>query len=113
MASGASVIADEEVAPGVENIQIQLGLDMNGDNTVDRYVNPGDAVYNPTAPTGYSPGTTVLTARVWLLVRAASRESNIQDVNEYKPGNVDLGTINDGFRRMQISKTILLRNTRT
>lgn len=111
--SGASVINDEEVAPGVENLQIQLGIDMNGDNIVDRYVNPGDAVYNPTAPSGYSAGATVLTARVWLLVRAASREANVQDVNDYTPGDVDLGTINDGFRRMQVSKTILLRNTRT
>jgi type IV pilus assembly protein PilW len=111
--TGASVIADEEVAPGVEYLQIQLGLDMNGDNTVDRYVNPGDAVYNPTAPSGYVPGATVLTARVWLIVRAASREANVQDVTDYEPGDVDLGTFSDGFRRMQVSKTILLRNTRT
>ncbi|MGI9239087.1 MAG: PilW family protein [Woeseiaceae bacterium] len=111
--AGASVIQDQEVAPGVENIQIQLGIDMNGDNTVDRYVNPGDAVYNPTAPSGYSPGATVLTARVWLIVRGTQREQGVQDVNDYTPGDVDLGSLDDGYRRMQISKTILLRNART
>lgn len=113
VAAGASVIQDQEVAPGVENIQIQLGIDMNGDNTVDRYVNPGDAVYNPTAPSGYSPGATVLTARVWMIVRGTQREQNVQDVNDYKPGDVDLGSLDDGYRRMQVSKTILLRNART
>jgi len=113
VAAGASVIQDQEVAPGVENIQMQLGIDMDGDNTVDRYVNPGDAVYNPTAPSGYSPGATVLTARVWMIVRSARREENVQDANDYEPGDVDLGTISDGYRRMQVSKTILLRNTRT
>lgn len=111
--AGAAVIQDQEVAPGVENIQMQLGIDMDGDNTVDRYVNPGDAVYNPTAPSGFSPGATVLTARVWMIVRGTAREENVQDINSYKPGDVDLGTITDGYRRMQVSKTILLRNTRT
>jgi type IV pilus assembly protein PilW len=37
-----SRIFDQEIAPGVENLQIQFGIDMNEDNTVDRYVNPGD-----------------------------------------------------------------------
>ena len=111
--AGASVIQDQEVAPGVENIQMQLGIDMNGDNTVDRYVNPGDAVYNPTAPSGYSPGATVLTARVWMIVRATQREPGVKDINDYKPGDVDLGSLTDGYRRMQVSKTILLRNART
>jgi len=31
----------------------------------------------------------------------------------YQPGDVFLGTYNDDIRRMQVSKTILLRNTRT
>jgi hypothetical protein len=28
------------------------------------------------------------------------------------PGNVNLGTFNDEIRRLEVSKTILLRNTR-
>ncbi len=111
--AGGSVVEDQEVAPGVENIQLQLGIDVNGDNTVDRYVNPGDPIYDPNAAAGYVPGATVLTARVWMIVRAISRESNVQDSEDYKPGDVDLGTPADGFRRMQVSKTILLRNTRS
>jgi type IV pilus assembly protein PilW len=105
------VVIDEEVAPGVENIQIQLGIDVDEDNTVDRYVNPGDAVYNPSMA-GYIPGARVLTARLWLVVRGITPEIGIQDATNYAPGDVILGVPNDQFRRMQVSKTILLRNAR-
>jgi type IV pilus assembly protein PilW len=113
MDAGASVIEDQEVAPGVENLQLQLGIDVDGDSTVDRYVNPDDPIYNPNAAVaGYVPGARVLTARVWMIVRGITPEYGVQDTNDYKPGDVDLGTLSDGFRRMQVSKTILLRNSR-
>ena len=105
-------IIDEEVAPGVENIQLQLGVDVDQDNTVDRYVNPGDQVYDPSAA-GYIPGARVITARVWMVVRGLDFEFGMQDARDYEPGDVDLGVQNDGFRRLQVSKTILLRNART
>lgn len=105
------IIIDEEVAPGVENIQIQIGVDVDGDNTVDRYVNPGDPVYDPDDP-GYIPGARVLTARFWIVVRGLTPEVGIQDQRDYEPGDVDLGTFNDGFRRMLVSKTVLMRNAR-
>jgi len=113
MDAGASVVQDQEVAPGVENIQLQLGIDVDQDNTVDRYVNPGDPIYDPNAGAGYVPGARVMTARLWLVVRGITPEMGVQDTNTYKPGDVDLGTPGDNFRRMQISKTILLRNART
>ena len=113
MRAGASVVEDQEVAPGVENIQLQLGIDVDQDNTVDRYVNPGDPIYDPNAATGYVPGARVITARLWLVVRGITREPGVLDSNTYKPGDVDLGSPADNFRRMQISKTILLRNART
>ena len=109
---GASTIVDQEVAPGVENLQVQLGVDVDGDNTVDRYVNVGDEIYNPSAA-GYVPGARVLTARIWLVVRGISQEPGIVDDRDYAPGDVDLGTFDDNFRRLQVSKTILLRNART
>ena len=105
-------IVDEEVAPGVENLQIQLGIDVDQDNTVDRYVNPGDPIYNPNA-VGYVPGARVMTARIWMIVRGINIEPGIQDNHDFEPGDVDLGVQTDSFRRMQVSKTILLRNART
>ena len=109
---GAPFINDQEVAPGVENIQLQLGIDVDEDNTVDRYVNPGDDIYNPAAA-GYVPGARVMTARVWLVVRGVTTEFGLQDNRNYQPGNANMGQQNDGFRRLQVSKTILLRNART
>ncbi len=112
--AGAPFIEDQEVAPGVENIQLQLGIDVNEDNTVDRYVNPGDPIYDPAqAGAGYVPGARVLTARVWLVVRGVTTEFGLQDARNYAPGNANLGQMNDSFRRLQVSKTILLRNARS
>jgi type IV pilus assembly protein PilW len=105
-------IVDEEVAPGVENLQIQLGIDVDQDNTVDRYVNPGDEIYDPNA-VGYVPGARVMTARIWMIVRGINIEPGIQDNRDFEPGDVDLGIHKDSFRRMQVSKTILLRNARS
>jgi type IV pilus assembly protein PilW len=110
--AGGPTIVDEEVAPGVENLQLQLGVDVDADNTVDRYVNPGDPIYDPAA-VGYVPGARILTARIWMIIRGIDIEPGIQDGRDYEPGDVDLGVQNDTFRRMQVSKTILLRNART
>jgi len=109
--AGAPAVIDEEIAPGVENLQIQLGIDVDEDNTVDRYVNPGDPVYDPTAA-GFIPGARVMTARIWLVVRGISPEVGIQHIRANDPGDVNLGVPADNFRRIQVSKTILLRNAR-
>jgi len=110
--NGVSSIVDVEVAPGVENLQVQLGIDVDEDNTVDRYVNPGNDIYNPAAG-GYIPGARVIAARIWLVVRGISRENGVIDTYNYAPGDVVLGSYSDDTRRLQVSKTILLRNART
>jgi type IV pilus assembly protein PilW len=103
--SGAPWIVDEEVIPGVENLQIQLGIDIDADNAVDRYIDPGSGAR--------LPGARVLTARIWLLVRGVAPENGIIDPRNYQLGDVSLGSFSDRYRRMLISKTILLRNVRT
>ena len=110
--AGGPAIVDQEVAPGVENIQLQLGVDVDEDNTVDRYVNPGDPILDP-LDANFIPGIRVITARIWLVVRGVSPETGIQDNVNYTPGDVNLGQYNDQFRRMMVSKTILLRNARS
>jgi type IV pilus assembly protein PilW len=109
---GAPSVVDQEVAPGVENMQLQFGVDVDDDNTVDRYVNPGHAILTPGAA-GFIPGSRVITVRIWLVVRGISIENGIQDNVNYAPGDVPLGTYSDSIRRMMVSKTILLRNART
>jgi len=110
-AGGAATVVDQEIAPGVESIQIQLGIDVNEDNTVDRYVNPGNGVYDPN-DANFIPGARVMTARIWVVARGLTAEVGIIDNRDYEPGDVDLGVPNDQYRRLQVSKTILLRNAR-
>jgi len=109
---GVPAIVDQEIAPGVENIQLQLGVDVDEDNTVDRYVNPGDVIITPGA-VGFIPGSRVITARLWMVIRGVTRETGLVDNNTYIPAGVNLGSYSDSYRRMQVSKTILLRNART
>jgi type IV pilus assembly protein PilW len=111
-AGGAAAIQDQEVAPGVENMQLQFGVDVNNDNTVDRYVNPGDLIFDP-ADAAFIPGAKVITARIWLVVRSISPEVGLNDLRNYAPGDVVLGVPNDDYRRLLVSKTILLRNARS
>lgn len=106
VSGGVPAVVDLEVAPGVENLQVQFGVDTNADNAVDRYVNPGHAVID-------QPGNAILTARVWIIVRSISPEVGIVDATDYEPGDSDLGVPNDQFRRVMLTKTILLRNART
>jgi type IV pilus assembly protein PilW len=110
--AGAPAVVDQEVAPGVESMQLQFGVDIDKDNTVDRYINPGDPILDNADP-AFIPGARVMTARIWLLVRSVAPETGLQDNANYTAADVNIGTFNDSFRRLLVSKTILLRNART
>ncbi len=109
---GAPVIQDEEIAPGVENMQVRYGLDTNGDNSVDRYVDADSPLMDPDDP-GFITGTRIISTRIWLLMRAQRFETGVADMRDYEFADVDLGTLGaDRFRRLLVSKTILLHNVR-
>ena len=113
LAAGGPTIVDLEVAPGVENLQLQFGVDTDQDNDVDRYVNPGAAILDPD-DAAFLPAARIMTARIWLVIRSIDPEPGIvQPAGGFSPGNVDLGVPDDSYRRLQVSKTILLRNART
>lgn len=98
------VFVDEELVPGVEDLQVQLGLDTTGGNTVNRYVNAGAAL---------PANSRVLAVHLWLMFRAERAEVgfvdgavyNYADRVNYAPANA--------FRRALVNKTILLRNARS
>lgn len=105
---------DQEVIPGIENLQVQFGLDTNNDQRVDRYVD-GD---NPLAAPG---GGDIVAVRLWILVRSEfdERGQGFEDNQVYLPADTDLAPIQPGvtdgypetFRRLAVSKTVYLRNT--
>jgi type IV pilus assembly protein PilW len=111
-AGGGPAVVDQEVAPGVEAMQLQFGVDVDKDNTVDRYIDPGDPILDNADP-AFIPGARVMAARIWILVRSVTPETGLTDNVNYTAGDVNIGTFNDSFRRLLVSKTILLRNART
>ncbi len=82
----------EELLPGVDNLQVQYG-------EAGQYVD-ADAVAN---------WDNVVTARIWLLVRAECAENNFNDGRTYTMGDQVI-TPNDNFRRQLYSSVVMVRN---
>jgi type IV pilus assembly protein PilW len=105
-AGGAPVILDREVVPGVEDLQVEYGADLDNDQNADYFVQPGTAI---------PAGDQIVAVRVWLLVRGEQGEAGFVDSRTYdyasRTGAAAI-TPNDPFRRVLVSKTIALRNTR-
>lgn len=110
----------EEVARGIEQFQVQFGIDMNGDHTVDDYNN----AMEPNDPRWQQ----VIAVRIWLLARAECPETGYDNEHHYRMGNIvfvpainDLdgdgaidgdidGDGNDDYRRRLLTATVALRN---
>ena len=104
-ASGApgNAFIDEEIVPGVEDLQVRLGVDTNGDTNIDQYVNPGAVPANGV----------VVSATIWLRIRA--EEPEVGFVNDTVFQYADMAaavTPGDNYRRILLTKTIHIRNTR-
>jgi type IV pilus assembly protein PilW len=107
---------DQEVIPGVENLQVQLGVDTDRDGDVDRYVDGDHPLVTFGAP-GFAPDGRVVAVRLWLLVATPADDPAWVDERAYPTPDRDLGDLvagTDGypetFRRLQISKTIYVNN---
>ncbi len=107
---------DQEVIPGVENLQVQQGVDTDGDGDVDRYVDGNHPLVTPGAA-GFDPDGQVIAVRLWMLVGTPADDPAWVDERRYTTPDADLGDLVGGsadypstYRRLQISKTILLNN---
>jgi type IV pilus assembly protein PilW len=124
---GAAAFLDTEVISGVEDLQIQFGIDTgdyDGDDVIDpaadvnndgivetdgratRYVNPDFPDLNRFQ---------IVAVRVWVRVRADQTEQGYRDTRTYRYAN-KVFTPNadeERFRRTVMSRTIALRNART
>ena len=110
-------IVDQEVVPGVEDLQVQFGVDTDrvgelGRGSVNRYVNPEDPLLDPDDP-AFLPEARVLAVRVWLRVRAERPEQGFSDTAEYVYADQDAAAPNDAYRRIVVTRTIQLRNARS
>jgi type IV pilus assembly protein PilW len=105
---GGISYVDEEIIPGVEDMQVQLGVETDAgtspNGVAQRYVDPETAL---------PAGTQVVSVRLWLLVRSDAVEPGFRDGRAYSYGdkaNVTIAAANQQFRRLLVSRTIQLRN---
>jgi prepilin-type N-terminal cleavage/methylation domain-containing protein len=101
---GAAQFRDEELMPGVEDLQLELGVrsDESGSPVV-RFVAP-DA---PGAESGR-----IVAVRLWLRVRADRTEAGFFDDRPLRYANVVFSTsaVEAAQRRMLVERTVALRN---
>ena len=101
------VLRDEEVIAGVEDLQFQLGLDLDQDDAADLFVDADNPVLN-------AAGASVVAVRVWLLMRAESPELGLDDDRAFVYADVQrtAGTAQfpGDIRRVLLSRTISVRN---
>lgn len=109
-----NILQDQELIPGVEDFQVLLGLDADGDGGVERYVNADDPILGMLDPAdaAYDDAARIVAVRLWLMFRAERAEQGFVDAITYNYADVVGFTPNDGFRRTLVNKTVLLRNAR-
>jgi hypothetical protein len=102
---GAAQFRDEEILPGVEDLQVELGVMWAGAGGPSRvfYVAPG----SPLAREG-----SVVAARLWLRIRADTTEPGFVDDREWSYANVRFtpSPQDSKQRRLLIERTVALRN---
>jgi type IV pilus assembly protein PilW len=92
----------ECIARGIEDLQLEYGVDDNEDGSVDFYL---------TAPTQQQLENTV-SARIYLLARTAEMDRSYEDNKTYALSNADDYTPADSFRRRVFSTTVGIHNIR-
>lgn len=111
-----TTFVDQEVVSGVEDMQIQFGVDTDPPGSpergsIDRWVNPEDPLID-WGSAGFDPNAEILAVRLWLRVRAERPEQGHTDSVGYVYADQNVMPFNDAFRRIVVSKTIYLRNAR-
>jgi prepilin-type N-terminal cleavage/methylation domain-containing protein len=109
-------LVDQEVVSGVEDLQVQFGVDTDAPGSaergsIDRWVDPEDPLID-WGSAGFDPNAEILAVRVWLRIRAERPEQGHTDTAAYVYADRNVGPFNDAFRRIVVSKTIYLRNAR-
>lgn len=92
---------NQEIMPGVEDLQVTLGVDRDRDGLVDGFVNPAAAGSHP-----------VIAVRIWLQVRALRPEPGL-GVRTLGPSideRAGPSQLTDRFRRLTAERTVYAPN---
>lgn len=126
--NGEPAFTDQEVMPGIEDLQVQFGIDT-GDYNNDGAIDAGWDVNGDGIPEADGRATRyvdpdfpnleryqVVAVRFWLRVRADQAEPGFVDQRPYNYANIPTYTPQGAerqFRRVLVSRTVTLRNSRT
>lgn len=92
-------IGDDELAIGIEDLQVRIGADASGDGVPDAWVDAG----------ALPAGAHAVTVRIALVVRSDTREDGYPDT---APADDTTPTwVADGYRRLRLARTVWLRNS--
>jgi type IV pilus assembly protein PilW len=94
------------IAEGIQNMQIEYGLDTSGDGTPDQFVTTIDSTATPT------PWRDVVAVKIFLLARNADRTPGHTDSKTYMVASDEstVGPFNDAFRRQMYVTTTMAHN---
>lgn len=124
---GSPAFDDTEIMAGVEDLQVQFGIDT-GDYDNDGVIDPEADVNGDGIPESDGRATRyvnpdfpgldrlqVVSVRLWLRVRGERPEPELDDRRTYRYADVEYTPAGDDrrFRRMLLTRTIMLRNSRT
>lgn len=94
---------DEELVTGIEDLQIEIGVDgPDPDEIPERYV----------AADRVAPTDTPRTVRFWLRARAAQRDPTWRDDEGATLAGHAIAATGDAHRRVVVTRTVFLRNSR-
>ncbi len=91
----------ECLVEGIENLQLEFGIDTDADGQVERFLSAG-------SPPALRPARL---ARIHLLVRSLHPVAGHVDRRAHRLGNTLLAPRGDAYLRLVLQTTVLLRNT--
>lgn len=104
LTAGPAMSAPISIAEGVENLQVDYGLDSDGDGTANGADSAGDALVLADWPN-------VMSARINLLVRSPEVTPGYVDAKTYNMGAVgSTAAANDGYKRHVFVQSVRLVN---
>lgn len=116
---GAGGFSASSLVQGVENLQLEYGLDTNGNGDADVYTANPDLYLGCTAasaPTCVGHWVSVVSAKVFLLSRNVEAQAGYSDPNKYVLGRKADGNPNEftslpaGYKRKVFQEVVRLQN---
>jgi type IV pilus assembly protein PilW len=101
-------IVVSSLVEGVENFQVEYGLDGNGDGTPDRFLELPDA----TLGAAFGEWSNVMAVKVYVLARATDAEAGYTDASKrFNLGPAGYKSVAaDGYRRVLLTSLVRTMN---